>query len=70
MDSKFWSVAELQIVDNIEIEHYIAEAKGTIKSIEAYDIKLRDGFQLVAELDITPEMAEELYEKLKEALGK
>jgi len=65
MDMKFWSLAEMTIVNDVEVKPF--KDKGII---EAYDIRLLDGYNLIAELDVTPKIAEMLYDKLKEVLKK
>lgn len=68
---EFWSVAELEEVTRVEVEHYVPtpEFDPEGDSLEAYDIKLRDIHGNSWELDVTPEVAKKIYEELKFYFG-
>jgi len=66
---KFWSVKDLSACVDVEIEHFIPEDDEYFKKeelLEAYDIKLIVPNDWDYELDVPPQLAKKLYEKLKE----
>jgi len=60
---KVWTIAELQKIDKVEIEHYIPH---TNEQWEVYDIKLKVNGYVEYELDLPPKIAKKLYKKLHE----
>jgi len=70
VNRKWLSVAHMNKVTEIEIEHYIPE-DGDNHALEAYDIKLKVPDEVWNyELDLPPHLAKKLYEKLGEIFGK
>ena len=67
MSDRFWSVAELNKVTEIEINHYIPQDD---ESLEAYDVRMKDPTSLHNFcFDLPPKLAKDLYKKLKEVLN-
>lgn len=69
IERKWWSVAHMSKVTDVEITHFVPEA-GDNHALEAYDIRLKVPDELWHyELDLPPRVAKMLYEKLKKVIG-
>ena len=67
MSDRFWSVARLSNVTDVEITHFDPEDDEDGDILEAYDVRMRDPTSTWDFcMDLPPRVAKMLYEKLKE----